>query len=64
MLAPTEKLCMGVAPNERLWVRAALRPEEDWYWKLDDVLRGEEGTIRDGKDSGISFCVRLNTENS
>ena len=51
MLAPTEKLCIGAAPKDRL--RARPETGEDWYWKLAEVLRGEEGTLRDGRGSVI-----------
>ena len=48
LLAPTEKLCIGAAPKDRL--RA--RPEPDWgYWKLAEVFSGEEGTLRGGRGS-------------
>ena len=51
LLAPTEKLCIGAAPKDRL--RARPEPEEeDWrYWKLAEVFSGEEGTLRDGRGS-------------
>ena len=50
MLAPTEKLCIGAAPKDRL--RARPEPEEDCgYWKLAEVFSGEEGTLRDGRGS-------------
>ena len=52
MLAPTEKLCIGAAPKDRL--RARPEPEEDWgYWKLAEVFSGEEGTLRDGRGSAM-----------
>ena len=57
MLAPTEKLCIGAAPKDRL--RARPEPEEeDWrYWKLAEVFSGEEGTLRDGRGSEMRFAM-------
>ena len=49
LLAPTEKLCIGAAPKDRL--RARPEPELDWYWKLAEVFSGEEGTLRGGRGS-------------
>ena len=60
LLAPTEKLCEGAAPNDRLrvrppgWVLAGEGP----YWKLDveeEAVRGEEGTLRDEKESAMKY---------
>ena len=56
LLAPTEKLCKGAAPKDRL--RARPEPEEDWgYWKLAEVFSGEEGTLRGGRGSGMRLNI-------
>ena len=60
LLAPTEKLCEGAAPNDRLRVRPPgwMLAGEGPYWKLDveeEAVRGEEGTLRDEKESAMKY---------